>query len=99
MNLDSAKRLLLDLASYSVWRKDEPLPELLSEERVAEAVELLWNDTFQDIPFDWVAKSGMHMPLTPEEEQRAFEVTGETPRKNPHRDNREPSNPDKALKD
>jgi len=61
MDLHTAKCALMDAASYARWRKDEIPPESLSDERVAEAIEVLWKDTFGE-EMRWFDKAGMYMP-------------------------------------
>ena len=65
MSVETAKCILLDVASYARWRKDEPLPSSLSDTKVIEAIEVMWKDTF-GVEMDFVEYGGMHMPKPPE---------------------------------
>ena len=72
MTLDTAKRMLLDVASYAYFRRQESPP--FAVDQIKEAIELVWADTFGK-PMDEVDRCGMYM-ATKEDEAKVREITG-----------------------
>ena len=74
---DAAMRILLDIASYAYFRKNEPMP--WPESRVIEAIERVWRLTFEE-DMDWTHMAGMRMPCKLPEKFKYLEQESEQPR-------------------
>lgn len=61
MTMHEARCVLLDAISYARWRKDEVPPASISEERVVQAIEMLWLETFHR-KMESCDYAGMHIP-------------------------------------